>query len=217
MLRRPRSLHAGRSLPATSRPAAPRGSPPSRTTSRTTSGVSLPGSSRVRWSTCREPAQLGPWEAPEPSTRDPASPASSISSRPPPAVSAARGPKTSIRRRITPIKSASSSASERLQQRRMVRPSAWRPAISVLTSRAPAGSSPEVGSSRKITRGSCSTARISARRCFIPFDQVPNGFSRASQRSRRRSQCSMRDRRVAPSRPYSPPKSSRFARPLIRS
>ena len=57
-------------------------------------------------------------------------------------MSSVAGSNTSIRRRITPIRSASCSASWRLWvQSRMVRPSARNPAIRLRTSRADAGSS----------------------------------------------------------------------------
>src|SRR5258708_5153996 len=120
--------------------------------------------------------------------------------------------------RNTPIRSQSSSASGRLcVVRKMVRPSARKALMKSSTTRAASGSRPLVGSSRKITWGSCSKARAIASFCRMPFEKPPTLSSRRSQRSSRRRYRSTWPLARSAGRSYISAKNNRFCQALRRS
>ncbi len=74
----------------------------------------------------------------------------------------------------------------------------------VQNSRRVIGSTPDVGSSRNSTSGRCISAHASARRCLKPSGIVSGDAFRYCFRSNRSIISSMRSRRSAPVRPYTP-------------
>ena len=88
---------------------------------------------------------------------------------------------------ITPMRSHNRSASARLcVQIKIVRPCDLTRSMNSRTRRAASGSSADVGSSRKTTEGSCSSARQIASFCFIPLENVPTASLRRAHKPRKR-------------------------------
>ncbi|MEI8256030.1 MAG: hypothetical protein WCJ30_10200 [Deltaproteobacteria bacterium] len=85
------------------------------------------------------------------------------------------------------------------------------------TSTEASGSSPDVGSSRKSTSGSCSTARAMATFCFMPLENPETGSWRRLQSPKPRSSSSAREVQRARGRPCSCAKYSRLASAERRS
>ena len=115
--------------------------------------------------------------------------------------------------RTNAMRSHSRSASSRLWvARTIVRPARRSCSMASRTTNAASGSSAAVGSSRKTTAGSWSSARAMASFWRMPLLNVPATSSRRSHSPNSRSQRSMAASRAAASRPYSRPKKSRLAR-----